>query len=985
MRLIAQDWSILSPLLSNALEMDESERARYLRDLRASDARIADLLARLLAADARAKSGALPETMPKLPAANPCFGGLDEAVARQGDLIGAYRLLYEIGRGGMGNVWLAERADGTFKRQVALKLPRLVWGAGLVARMARERDIGALLEHPNVARLYDAGVDDRGRPYLAMEFVDGQSIDAWCNAQSLDVAARLRLFVQVARAVAYAHGRLVVHRDLKPSNVLVTSDGQAHLLDFGIAKLLDEATPEGVGLTQQQERVMTPHYASPEQVAGESITVQSDVYSLGVLLYELLTGTLPIVPKRNSLGAVEDAILQGDAPLASSRVQDRTAVKALRGEVDAILAKAMQREPARRYNTADAMAQDIERHLSGDTVSAQPDSRTYRLRKALRRHWVIAAAVIAVMLAVLIGSSVAVEQARRATQAAERARVVKEFVTEVFRVNIGAEANNARLRQLPAEQLLAHGAQLIESRFPQQPELRAELLGVVGEIYAHMGAFRLAADFAKRELDIRRELNPSPGEHVKVLLRLSEALLNDSDYASALKYVSDALRAADGDELSTYDALVLHLRCQMAAGQLEPARITLRRAQGLERRVDVANRKSRAWAMHAQAMMLSHDGLGQESNALSDQAIDHALQVDGPASLVAAQIRIETAIALMTLNRWEEARIRYEPALAVLKSSGPAGEARALAQSSRIEWMLVEFGRQSAVDGAKRIGGLLATLLQSSTPVPAELLADVEFRLTWAEVMGGNFENAQNRIERNALIVGQQANRRALTYWVILAADVADNADRHADAEALGRKALALRLETGAGGVQFAIVSHVEIVRSMLMGGRFDAADAYLDAMPQPAPMSGDFYSNTLMEARAWSRLERGDASGALRILADKAERAVNPNSILLPPRNPTVTRGVLWCRLGQHTRGLDLLEKAIAFRSEYVFPYDPGLAWLRAQTGQCALQAKHRADAVRLARLSREAFTRQNNVSQYYKAPLRELEVSLGLKLPSI
>jgi eukaryotic-like serine/threonine-protein kinase len=773
MRLIAQDWSILSPLLSNALEMDESERARYLRDLRASDARIADLLARLLAADARAKSGALPETMPKLPAANPCFGGLDEAVARQGDLIGAYRLLYEIGRGGMGNVWLAERADGTFKRQVALKLPRLVWGAGLVARMARERDIGALLEHPNVARLYDAGVDDRGRPYLAMEFVDGQSIDAWCNAQSLDVAARLRLFVQVARAVAYAHGRLVVHRDLKPSNVLVTSDGQAHLLDFGIAKLLDEATPEGVGLTQQQERVMTPHYASPEQVAGESITVQSDVYSLGVLLYELLTSALPIVPKRNSLGAVEDAILQGDAPLASSRVQGRTAVKALRGEVDAILAKAMQREPARRYTTADAMAQDIERHLSGDTVSAQPDSRTYRLRKALRRHWVVAAAVIAVMLAVLIGSSVAVEQARRATQAAERARVVKEFVTEVFRVNIGAEANNARLRQLPAEQLLAHGAQLIESRFPQQPELRAELLGVVGEIYAQMGAFRLAADFAKRELDIRRDLNASPDEHVKVYLRLSDALLNDRDYASGLRYASDALSAAKVNESSTYDALVMLLRCQMGAGQLDSARMTLRRVQSLEQRVDVARRSSGAWAMYAQAMMLSHDGRSQESNALLDQAIERALQLDGPGSFVAAQIRMETAISLMAQKRWEEARTRYEPALAVMKSSGPAGEARAFVQSARIEYMLVQVGHKSAVDGVQRIGEQLSTLRQSSTPVPVEVVSAVENDLTWVEVMGGNIENAQDRIDRNALIVSQPANRRPLARWVVLAAVLA--------------------------------------------------------------------------------------------------------------------------------------------------------------------------------------------------------------------
>ena len=178
-------------------------------------------------------------------AAMPSLPPSDESVAHAGDRVGAYALLREIGRGGMGSVWLAARADGSFKRQVALKLPRLAWGAGLAERMAREREIGALLEHPNIARLYDAGVDERGRPYLALEYIDGQPIDAWCEAQGLSVRDRLRLFVQVARAVAYAHGRLVVHRDLKPSNVMVTPDGQAHLLDFGIAKLLtDAATPE---------------------------------------------------------------------------------------------------------------------------------------------------------------------------------------------------------------------------------------------------------------------------------------------------------------------------------------------------------------------------------------------------------------------------------------------------------------------------------------------------------------------------------------------------------------------------------------------------------------------------------------------------------------------------------------------------------------------------------------------------------------------
>jgi serine/threonine-protein kinase len=270
------------------------------------------------------------------------------------------------------------------------------------------------------------------------------------------VPERLRLFLQVARAVAYAHGRLVVHRDLKPSNVLVTADGQAHLLDFGIAKLLHEAAPGDPALTQEQGRVLTPRYASPEQIQGETITVAADVYSLGVLLYELLTGRLPF--RATSPAALEAAVLEGEPPPASSRAQDKATAGALRGEIDAILGKALKRVPASRYATADALAQDIERHLKGERVLAQPDTAWYRLRKAALRNRVGFAAVTAVLATVLLGAGAALVQARRADEAAEQARVVKDFVVDVFRVNARDNPANNELRQLPAQMLLERGA-----------------------------------------------------------------------------------------------------------------------------------------------------------------------------------------------------------------------------------------------------------------------------------------------------------------------------------------------------------------------------------------------------------------------------------------------------------------------------------------------------------------------------------------------
>ncbi|MEO6408349.1 MAG: serine/threonine-protein kinase [Burkholderiaceae bacterium] len=428
------DLSTLSRLLDEALDLEPAQAEAWLAALPAAHRHLLPQLRVMLDEHRSPGHAGFMSDGPKLE-----DGPVDETVARPDELVGPYRLIREIGRGGMGAVWLAERADGSLKRHIALKLPRLAWGAGLAERMARERDIGALLEHPNIARLYDAGVDATGRPYLALEYIDGQPLDAWCAAQALGVPERLRLFLQVARAVAYAHGRLVVHRDLKPSNVLVTADGQAHLLDFGIAKLLHDAVPGDLGLTQEQGRVLTPHYASPEQIQGETITVASDVYSLGVLLYELLTRRLPF--HATTPAALEAAVLEGTRPLASSHAPDKATARALRGEIDAILGKALRRVPTQRYASVDALAQDIERHLLGDTVLARPDSALYRLRKALRRNWLGVSTAAAVLVAVLGGSGAAVLQAQRAqatramaeTARGESERLIVYLLDDLYR------------------------------------------------------------------------------------------------------------------------------------------------------------------------------------------------------------------------------------------------------------------------------------------------------------------------------------------------------------------------------------------------------------------------------------------------------------------------------------------------------------------------------------------------------------------------
>ena len=281
-----EDWKQMFELLDTALDLPPAERDTWVDTLDGNYERLKPALRELLNKHAT-RGDAFLRDLPQFTSVT----GISVSpisMPEPGNVVGCYRLIRELGRGGMGSVWLAERADGAFKRTVALKLPHVTWIGGLAERMARERDILATLEHPNIARLYDAGVDELGRPFMAMEYVEGQSIDRYCTERQLTIDQILPLILQVARAVAHAHARLVVHRDLKPGNILVTADGSVRLLDFGVAKLLETQTGEQ---TQFAARAFTPDYAAPEQINGGPIGTAADVYSLGVVSYRLLTNT----------------------------------------------------------------------------------------------------------------------------------------------------------------------------------------------------------------------------------------------------------------------------------------------------------------------------------------------------------------------------------------------------------------------------------------------------------------------------------------------------------------------------------------------------------------------------------------------------------------------------------------------------------------------------------------------------------------------
>jgi serine/threonine-protein kinase len=537
----ADTWSALNSLLDRALDLASIHRMPWIEALGTEYAalkpRLRDLLSR---ADALRTSQIL-DTIPRFPDLPDEGDGPSPAGA--GDIVGPYRLIRKLGEGGMGTVWLAERNDGMIPRPVALKLPRGWWRrAALAERMAREREILATLNHPNIARLYDAGITSEGQPYLALEYIEGRRIDEFVAEAGLDLRRLLTLFLQVTDAVAHAHSQLVVHRDLKPSNILVTAGGQTCLLDFGIAKLLEHGEARETELTEQSGRALTPDYASPEQIAGSPIGTASDVYSLGVVLYELLTHARPYRLKRDSRGALEEAILQADPARPSDVAGERSMRKALRGDLDWIVLKAMAKERDRRYASAADLGADLRRFLRDDPVEASPPSPAYRISKFVRRHRVAATAaalLVLVLLAGTAGTTAGMVRARRAeasarTEAATAERYSK-FLVDMFEA---AAPENSKGRDITAPEILQRGAERIRKELANEPLLEARLLATIGWVYTRLGLY----PEARRPLDDAVALARGKGETGK--LDLARALTRRGQ---AERYLNESAKAESDD------------------------------------------------------------------------------------------------------------------------------------------------------------------------------------------------------------------------------------------------------------------------------------------------------------------------------------------------------------------------------------------------------------------------------------------------------
>lgn len=521
-------WQEVKAVLDGALERAPSERAAFVVAACGEDEELREEVDSLL--DTEAEIGGF--------LAEPVFatlsGGLDGL--EEGRRIGPYQIVREIGRGGMGMVYLAVRADDEYEKRVALKV--VGWGLAevVVRRFRAERQILANLDHPNIAKLLDGGTTEDGRPYFVMEHVEGRPVDQYCAG--LPVEQRLELFRTVCAAVHFAHQNLVVHRDLKAGNILVTAEGVPKLLDFGIAKLLDPGGETPSALTELGLRPMTLEAASPEQVAGQPITTASDVYSLGVLLFGLLTGGSPYGEAAASREALERAVREAETRTPSEAAGPEEG-RRLAGDLDNVVRMALEKDPRRRYVSAADLARDVERHLDGLPVVARKDTFGYRAGKFVRRHKLGVGAAAAGLALILSFSAVVTVLLQRAIEERRRAEAVSEFLGDLFATT---DPSRSRGETVTAREVLDRGAERIEKELKGPPELQADLMANMGRAYRSLGLYQPARALLEKSLAIRRAtLSPDDARLAESLHNLAFLLGETGDFAGAEPLMREAV------------------------------------------------------------------------------------------------------------------------------------------------------------------------------------------------------------------------------------------------------------------------------------------------------------------------------------------------------------------------------------------------------------------------------------------------------------
>ncbi|MBI2837339.1 MAG: protein kinase [Acidobacteria bacterium] len=1004
MRIEPQEWPELSKLLDEALDLPESEREKWLAGLDGLDPGRRASIRELLAAHEKAKSAGFLVTMPEIGdvSGTPASG----ADRRQDLVLGPYRLVREIGLGGMGSVWLARRADGLYEGDVAIKMLReQIVSEAQRDRFAREGQILSRLAHPNIARLLDAGVAGDGQRYMVLEYILGKPLTLYCDENRLDLPARLRLSSTACKAVAHAHAHLVVHRDLKPSNIFVTRDGEVKLLDFGIAKLIEEEGKDAAPtqLTQVGGRAFTPEYASPEQIAGTAITTASDVYSLGVVLYELLCGERPYRVKRESRAALEEAILAGDPGRPSHAATSSVAAAArssnpaklsrlLAGDLDTIVLKALKKNPSDRYPSVDALEADLACYLDGRPVSAQPDSLMYRTGKFVRRHRAGVAGVAVLALVLVAGAGGVLWEARVARIEASKAQAVTDYLVGIFEMNSFDRPDPEKARETSARELLDLGRKRIAGGLHEEPAVREELLSVFGRLYHQLELNDEALKLEQERLKLARSLYGQDDP------RTAEALVNA---ASTLLFVGNY--ADSGKALREADAIFLRLRDESseprALGLMGLYYITRRedppKAYGLvERAVAIYQAHyagSRDYPIALRALALSQIERGDYAAAEKtiERALDAGAKVLGSEHRDMSFIHQVAGMAYTYENRVRKAEEHLRRAVEISGRVVGGDRPYLFYQTLMLGRFLHATSRTA--EGREILTEMLARAESPDGSKDPRAKAFAYGSILQADVREGRLEEARQLLARAMPeFHGKLGKSELVTFSVpsvsLLAAlgrlgearSMADEMEQLARKELATNKALLSQVLAAKGEV-------------LLQQGETAACETIVqEALTVAGELHQDVPAEKLSSRLVLSeaREKQGRAEEAVAIARTVVERVsgLAERELFKDLEARALLRlGEALDHSGDPQSALAPLRRAVDLRKEIDWEYSPYLAASRATLASCLIELDRRAEAQPLVDQARAAVAHNPELSPRLRAPIEQSSAWLARSLRAI
>lgn len=1009
-------WARLMPLLDAALDLPANERDAWLA-AQNLDAETAAALRQLLADRQELDSGDFMAELPKLDAssasssmssegdggAGGASGHASQSGLFAGDMLGPYRLIRPLGQGGMSVVWLAERDDGQMRRHVALKMPHAGPGQALLAeRLRRERDILASLEHRHIARLYDVGTTPQGLPFLVLEFIEGLPLPTYCDQHRLGVVERLNLFLQVLSAVQYAHTKLVLHRDLKPSNILVNEQGEVKLLDFGIAKLIRGSETGAIApsteLTQHNGHVLTPDYAAPEQIAGVPLTTASDVYALGVILFELLTGQRPYRLPRGTRGALEEAILATDPRRPSQvwldadvqthhltavtltdladhyRASPRRLSQLIKGDLDVIVATALQKQAARRYATAEAFAQDIQHHLAKEPIAAQPDSRWYRTRKYMQRHAWALSAVGAVVVALSVGLGVALWQADQARKEAAKANAIKDFLVGLFENGDVEQPDALRKRQQTVEQLLVSSANALGTQLKDQPQVRVELQGVVGGLLHNLAITDAAIALRRQQVAQLEAMGAPLSERIQAFRDLAESLDARGETAEAGQNLDKGLTLCRQASMQPTGAC---FGLQVARGQMYALARDIDRAQKMiEPALDSLKRMAPNSPQMADALVAMGDVLSQRDDVKNsfmfyEEAMGIREKLWGKTSVKLARERYNLGMSLAQVVRLEQADKELDAAWKVMSAAVGADHVNAALIELQLGRLRV-FVR-SPSEGRPLIEHASSVILNDANNADPRWVFDAHFIKGTEALLDGRLSDAANSLETAAILrkglgesLADDGSIDLVLAWYL------DDSGQHEKArQRLNESRARLVPRFGKDHVYIRRLDDT-ILSSYLLEGRNDLAMALLNQRGAQALAEGGGDVATYIALGRYQEAAKA-IEPAWRAMQGKSR---NEQYLLtLYQMNDQMGR----IKMGLHDCRAAQAHFSTAIRLlQHGYTYNPYLAMTRARYGLSLVCTGDTQGARAQLDLAERAFRMQPSLSEHFKLPLYELKAKL-------